>query len=176
MKNHRKLAALGVILAASAPLALADEINISGPGTFSDGVYTPGVIGPSLSAHDVSAATGICNTLADAAPVSPLLSDAGSNLFSAEGPPVIPNGKDIVHSAQILFAGGVYVNNVPVSVSTTSINSPDPSNVGDDVVAVAPEPSSIALLGTGLLALAGVIRRRLLADEPAEEIARAGDA
>ena len=50
---------------------------------------------------------------------------------------------------------GIYVDNSPGPVGTLTISG------APSAVAVTPEPSSLALLGTGILGVAGVVRKRL---------------
>src|ERR1700679_826172 len=59
MKNWSKFVVLGAVLAASTSFAFADEIDLSGPGTFIGGIYIPVVAIPPTSQFDVTLETGI---------------------------------------------------------------------------------------------------------------------
>ncbi len=175
MKQLSRLAALGMLLAVPAPFALADEIDLSGPGTFSGGVYTPGVANPPLSLYDVTVANGTFAPFAGASPVFFAFNDASvpaGNLFSVENLAGTEDltfkatSQSILNSLQVVLAGELFENGLPLAPANLgfSENPLGTSNTEDattsSIVAV-PEPSSIVLLGTGLLALAGLLRRRL---------------
>jgi hypothetical protein len=177
MKYLSKLAALAlVVLGASAPLAFADEIDLSGPGTFGGGAYTPGVANPPASLYDVTVAEGVFASFAGATPVFFPFSDASvlsGNLFSVENLAGTEDltfkatSQTILSSLQIMLAGELFENGLPLAPATLgfSENPQGSSNTEDAVttssIAGVPEPSGIVLLGTGLLALAGLVRRRL---------------
>lgn len=173
MKHWSKLVVL-IVLGVSAPFALADEIDLSGPGTFSGGAYMPGVANPPLSLFDVTAADGIFTTFAGATPVFFPFNDSTTptgNLFSVEnlgGTEDLTfkaSSETILNSLQVLLAGELFENGLPLVPATLgfSENPQGSSNTEDALTtpAAVPEPSGIMLLGSGLLALAGLVRRRM---------------
>ncbi len=172
MNNLGKFVALGVVLAASASYAFADEIDLSGPGTFIGGIYTPGVATPPVSQYDVTLDTGIFTTFYDATPVFYTFSDATTptgtlfsveNLLGTEDLTFKATSENILNSAQIVFTGELYENGVTLSGATMgfSENPLDTSGTEDAVTLTpTPEPSGLVLLGTGLMGGAGLLFRK----------------
>lgn len=172
MKVFSKLAVLGVVLAASTSFALADEIDLSGPGTFSGGIYTPGVANPPLAQYDVTLDTGIFTTFYDATPVfyafdtatlstTPLFSV--ENLAGTQILTFIATSQTILNSSQVLFGGDFYMNGVAFSAATMGFSeNPLGTSGTEDAITVAatPEPSSLILMGSGLVGAAGMLFRR----------------
>jgi hypothetical protein len=172
MKNWSKFAVLGAVLAASASFAFADEIDLSGPGAFSGGIYTPGVASPPTSQYNVSVDTGIFNTFSNATPVFYTFNDATTptgNLFSVENLAATENltfkatGESIINASQIMFTGELYENGIALSAATMGF-SENPLNTSgtEDAITVspAPEPSTLMLLGTGLAGASGLYLRK----------------
>lgn len=174
MKNWTKFLVLGTVLAASTSFAFADEIDLSGPGTFSGGIYTPGMIS-STSQFSVTSETGIFMPFEGAVPIFYGFNDATTpttNLFSvtdsagttltflATSETIIPTEMN-----QVTFTGELSENGVALSPATMyfSENGGGTSGTEDAInMAPAPEPGSLVLLGTALLGFAGLYFRKHL--------------
>ncbi len=174
MKNWNKFLLLGAVLAASTSFALADEIDLSGPGTFSGGIYTPGVANPPASQYDVTLETGIFTTFYDATPIFYTFNDATTptgNLFSVENLAGTENltfqatSESILNSTQVLFNGELFLNGAALSAANMgfSENPLGTSGTEDAInIAATPEPASLVLLGTALLSLSFFYLRKQL--------------
>jgi hypothetical protein len=176
MKFLSRPALIGLAILLSAPFALADEIDLSGPGMFSGGVYTPGVANPPLSQFNVTLANGEFATFAGATPTFFTFNDASvptGNLFSVENLAGTEDltfkasGETILSSLQILLAGELFENGLPLSPATLGFSeNPQGTSNTEDAITLStspiPEPSGILLLGSGLLAMAGLLRRKLM--------------
>lgn len=167
----------GLLLAASCSFAFADEIDLSGPGTFSGGIFTPGDAS-GTNVYAINLAQGVFDgtgpsSFDGSVPVYYTFNDATvptGILFSVEsfGGTIDltfkATGEDILNPNQILFAGELYENGVAYSGATLGFSeNPLGTSSTEDAITVGPVPElpSIALMGTGLLGAAAFMRRRL---------------
>jgi hypothetical protein len=172
MTNWSKFVVLGAVLAASTSFAFADEIDLSGPGTFIGGIYTPGVAIPPASQFDVTLETGLFITFFDATPIFYTFNDATTptgtlfsveNLTHTETLSFKATGETILDATQILFTGELFENSVALGAATTGFSeNPLGTSGTEDAVTIAatPEPASLVLLGTALIGLASLYFRR----------------
>jgi hypothetical protein len=166
MKTLSKFILLGAVLAASTSFAYADEIDLSGPGTFTGGIYAPGVAVPPGSQYDVTLDTGIFTTFFDATPIFYTFNDASTptgplfsveNLAGTEDLTFTATSEAILNSAQILFTGELYENGVALTAASTGFSeNPLGTSGTEDAISLtpAPEPASFLLLGTALSSMA----------------------
>lgn len=175
MRSALRLLAAATVLSASAVIAHADNISVSMVGPFS-----PSGHGDSLqynlqfttfNAPTVLMQTGVLQTSTSATPVNfnfnfvdsitingldQNVTFTGTGLINAGGETITTNATGPIAYGNLLlnvptstFSG---LGTIPVSLTGIITQAPPPSAV--------PEPSSIALLGTGVFALAGVARRK----------------
>jgi threonine dehydrogenase-like Zn-dependent dehydrogenase len=87
---------------------------------------------------------------------SPLFGANGSGGFVFNFLPVIPVGGQ----SDYLI---VYTDQTTINPGLASLHDTSETGVAADLAtATAPEPGSLALVGTGLIALAGLLRRKFL--------------
>jgi hypothetical protein len=176
MKTLSKFLVLGAVavFAASTSFAFADEIDLSGPGTFTGGIYIPGVAIPPTSQFDVTLETGIFTTFFDATPIFYTFNDAATptgNFFSVENLTHTETltfkatSEEILNATQILFTGELFENGLALSTATMGFSeNPLGTSVTEDAISItpAPEPASLLLLGTALTGMAIVYLRKQL--------------
>jgi hypothetical protein len=122
-------------------------------------------IAGSAPSSDVSSVTfgdfGGASLIGDQAPclgctASPLFGANGSGGFVFNFLPVIPVGGQ----SDYLI---VYTDQTTINPGLASLHDTSETGVAADLAtATAPEPGSLALVGTGLIALAGLLRRKFL--------------
>lgn len=136
-----------------------EEITIAGDGTFTTGSVV------STGWALLSTASGFQLTVLGTAtaPTHTIIGPPdGSNLYSAANASIAGN---IAHNP-FLNQTATFTLDIPGVTADTTITSVVFSfgtTEGNDVPGTVPEPSSLFLLGSGLIGLAGVIRRKLIA-------------
>ncbi len=176
MKNWNKFLLLGAVLVASTSFAFADEIDLSGPGTFIGGIYTPGVAAVNKSQYDVTKDTGIFTTFYNATPILYTFNDASTptgnmfsvtNLAGTETLTFQATSESILNSMQIVFNGELFLNGAALSAANLGFSeNPLGTSGTEDAInvasSVAPEPASLVLLGTALLGMSCFYFRKQL--------------
>jgi len=190
MKNLRNLALLGAVVVASASFASADtispygEISFSGEGslsgtagslltlTLSNSLVTPGTV---TSAADLGVASGSFSAFPTAPDAPPQLTIFAftSPIFPASlftttygtvtatfDPTTFISSDITIYGSSELIEGIFFQTGYAATYEVLDLTSNGKTFTADLVPATLPEPTSLVLLGTGLLCSAGFLFRR----------------
>ena len=180
MKSFNKILALGAVLAASSSVAFADTFNLTGYTSYNQNTTTITFEGPYSSAFDTGVFSGLNSGAVNF--VTPTVDYGTTGTYSAELFTIAgasesatftgtgdtfsyANNFTIDETGYFTLSDGSVVNGVLDFTTQELSGSPVMTNVSfsaTEVTAVTPEPNSLVLMGTGLLAAAGMLfmRRR----------------
>jgi PEP-CTERM motif len=136
-------------------VAVAPGIAFAG-SIFSDGLGSEGFVPadhPYVDSFDT-------NLLSSTASFNCTTSSGTIPAFCFESSPALLTAVPIGEDTILLPAGSDFGATAFSADNSFAAENPDRAGMSSDLASVVPEPASIVLMGTGVLAIAGIVRRK----------------